>query len=418
MGKHPFPVVGWILDNSCGDSNYKSNIPQLSKEALLYCLCKENRKTGFAKLKEEAKRRGFNWEVIHGELVRGDNPMGIQSTIEAILESYSLKEQFSDESVESVYLKLAKSEVNLEIQRTQRRIEISHLVNDHTAGTVRRPLLVFSLLPGNPLWRPERLEIPSNTITVIVIEDSRPVLSYKGYLDFTEFAVNYNERLIMENWQEAKIVIKQINGQTVGRDEAGSNLLQGRVKLPGERLSSFQSYVEKILGKHQLLERFYDSSCGSVYLKLRQENFLDFVIERQGDIIMIGHYRKENGDLISDPIMRYRLVPGFREWDITGIEQVFGNSEVYVEHDGKTLINRSLKAQLKSFANVFAKNLKWQDWLNAEVVAMEYENDQGEEVEVIDESSGHGKMAEHSIEESEPVSLVTSDNGQIAFAFF
>lgn len=51
--------VRWIINNSCNDVNYKSAIPKLTKEELLYCLKAENRKSGIKQLKAEANKRGL-----------------------------------------------------------------------------------------------------------------------------------------------------------------------------------------------------------------------------------------------------------------------------------------------------------------------------------------------------------------------
>jgi len=54
------PNVGWILQNSCGDINYKTNIPNLTDEELLYCIKKETRTSGLRQLEAEARRRGLD----------------------------------------------------------------------------------------------------------------------------------------------------------------------------------------------------------------------------------------------------------------------------------------------------------------------------------------------------------------------
>lgn len=51
--------VDWILHNSVTDPNYDNWVPRLTDEELLYCLERERRKSGLAKLRAEAKRRGL-----------------------------------------------------------------------------------------------------------------------------------------------------------------------------------------------------------------------------------------------------------------------------------------------------------------------------------------------------------------------
>jgi len=51
------PNTTAILRNSASDINY--NVKRLTDDELKYCLFKEKRKTGQAKLQAEAKRRGL-----------------------------------------------------------------------------------------------------------------------------------------------------------------------------------------------------------------------------------------------------------------------------------------------------------------------------------------------------------------------
>lgn len=51
--------TGWILHTSCDDINYKSAVPRLTDEELIFCIDREDRVTGLKRLKAEAKRRGL-----------------------------------------------------------------------------------------------------------------------------------------------------------------------------------------------------------------------------------------------------------------------------------------------------------------------------------------------------------------------
>lgn len=57
-------TVRWILGNSCGDINYKTNVPRLTDEELAYCLKREKRVSGLKLLIAEAKRRGIDADAI------------------------------------------------------------------------------------------------------------------------------------------------------------------------------------------------------------------------------------------------------------------------------------------------------------------------------------------------------------------
>lgn len=49
--------IGWILQNSTNDVNYKSHIPLLSDKELVYCLDHEDRISGRKQLLVEARKR-------------------------------------------------------------------------------------------------------------------------------------------------------------------------------------------------------------------------------------------------------------------------------------------------------------------------------------------------------------------------
>jgi hypothetical protein len=58
-----------------------------------------------------------------------------------------------------------------------------------------------------------------------------------------------------------------------------------------------QNIVEKILAKHNI------DPTKDFYLMLTMFPYMDLVLERNGDITLVGHYREENGDVISDPVL-------------------------------------------------------------------------------------------------------------------
>ena len=59
-------TVRWILNNSCSDINYKTNIPKLTFEELAYCVQHEKRVSGLRCLIAEARRRGIDDDAILG----------------------------------------------------------------------------------------------------------------------------------------------------------------------------------------------------------------------------------------------------------------------------------------------------------------------------------------------------------------
>lgn len=55
----PGERCGWILANSTGDINYRTNIPQLTDEELHFCLKHEHRISGRKQLLREIRKRGL-----------------------------------------------------------------------------------------------------------------------------------------------------------------------------------------------------------------------------------------------------------------------------------------------------------------------------------------------------------------------
>jgi len=120
---------------------------------------------------------------------------------------------------------------------------------------------------------------------------------------------------------------------------------------------SIQNIAEQILVKHQI-----NPEDETYYIKLQKPHYLDLVIEKQGPEIFVGHYYKQNGDLISDPVLLMDHNDGF--WYPVRIEQVFGDTTCSFKRDGVRHINKQKIREFTSFQAMFARNIKDQDWLN------------------------------------------------------
>lgn len=127
----------------------------------------------------------------------------------------------------------------------------------------------------------------------------------------------------------------------------------------------FQQVVEDILQAHGKLEEFHK---GSFYLKLEKTCYMDLVIEQQGTQVFVGHYRIENGDLISDPVLVFERQKGSEVWKPWRIELVFGDTEIfeYDEHN-QLVINEKMHAEFVEFSEMYAKNLVNQGWVSAKI---------------------------------------------------
>jgi hypothetical protein len=79
-------------------------------------------------------------------------------------------------------------------------------------------------------------------------------------------------------------------------------------------------------------------------------------------VLNIGHYRKQNGDLISDPVLVMDHSGG--HWYPVRIEQVFGDTTCSFMKGEQRMISKRLVREFKSFQAMFARNIKDQGWLD------------------------------------------------------
>jgi len=123
------------------------------------------------------------------------------------------------------------------------------------------------------------------------------------------------------------------------------------------RKMSIQAIAEKLLKKHEI-----DPESDSYYLKLKKKAYMDLVIEKQGPDVFIGHYYKQYGDLISDPVLAMDYNDGM--WYPVRIEQVFGDTICSYIKDGCRMISKSRIKDFRSFQTMFARNIRDQGWLD------------------------------------------------------
>jgi hypothetical protein len=100
------------------------------------------------------------------------------------------------------------------------------------------------------------------------------------------------------------------------------------------------------------------------YKKIKSQGFMDFVLEviDRGEKYIdysLAHYFEMNGDLMVDPEMVVRVFPSVEMVDVLSYRQdsLGLNQEVYIERDGKRLVNLRLKRQLNSFLGFWLRNL-------------------------------------------------------------
>lgn len=84
---------------------------------------------------------------------------------------------------------------------------------------------------------------------------------------------------------------------------------------------------------------------------------MDFVIERYGDIILVGHYCEENGDLISDPVL---AMEGTEIRSPVRIELWCRDTICAFYKDGKRMIYPERMKEFRAFQRMFAGNIREQ----------------------------------------------------------
>lgn len=121
-----------------------------------------------------------------------------------------------------------------------------------------------------------------------------------------------------------------------------------------------QSLITQIAEKHGL-----DLSASEAHLRLEQEGYMPLVIEKIGHHqLSVAHYFRQNGDTIADPDVVF--FASYAEWVPIEIQQVMGFQRVAkLNDDGSAIaaINLRGQADLASFVNQWARNIKAQGWL-------------------------------------------------------
>jgi hypothetical protein len=137
-------------------------------------------------------------------------------------------------------------------------------------------------------------------------------------------------------------------------DEHKKILAAARAEIVNMRLE-IQTITENILVKHNI------DPTKDFYLKLIMPPYMDLVLERNGNTILVGHYREENSDLISDPVLALEDIDGF--WHPVRIEQWCGDTICSFWEDDKRMIYPDRIKEFKSFQRMFARNIREQGWL-------------------------------------------------------
>lgn len=120
---------------------------------------------------------------------------------------------------------------------------------------------------------------------------------------------------------------------------------------------TFRKTVEKIIEIYsgESVENFL-SKDGR--LKVKSSSLLDFSIEKCGDLLFIGYYSEENGDLVSDPIFVFTIKDNI--WFPIRLEQWLGDTEIGTFEDGQYKYYPNINKYVKSFSVDCSK--EWENY--------------------------------------------------------
>lgn len=134
---------------------------------------------------------------------------------------------------------------------------------------------------------------------------------------------------------------------------------------PKRPKSQMQKVIEEIVAFNGLSQAFEEAAdlSRSFHLKLEQEGYMPFVIERHGERICVCHYFLQEGDVMYDPEIVYRA----SDWLPTEITQLafmmngqeLGGYQRIFSEDGKQYRPKLLK-DVQELSEQWAKNLREQ----------------------------------------------------------
>lgn len=125
---------------------------------------------------------------------------------------------------------------------------------------------------------------------------------------------------------------------------------------------NMQQIITAIVRQHGLVDAF--QTAAEFHLRIENSPYMPLVIERLGDVISVAHYGELNGDAIRDPELTFNL-----DWIPTSITQdpVGRYVEVFFTDNGQQMYRPKLLKELKSFAAMWARNIKEQGFTATDV---------------------------------------------------
>ncbi len=116
--------------------------------------------------------------------------------------------------------------------------------------------------------------------------------------------------------------------------------------------------IESVLAKNGKLKEFYEKE--NFHFKIKSEGYMDLVIEKHGNKIIVAHYFEQNGDLIPDPDFEMLDANGY--WLPVALQMATGHHFVArkCDADGRELVNVRQHNEQIRFSHMWAKNISYQ----------------------------------------------------------
>lgn len=137
--------------------------------------------------------------------------------------------------------------------------------------------------------------------------------------------------------------------------------------------------------------------------KSHREGYMDLHFDflhkdKQGYVIALAHYYEMNGDLVPDPDMQIRIIPEMNMAEAMTFQNLYRYDEVYVEDNGKEMVNTKMKTQLNTHLNEWLSTLISYKHSVKLVKESESQYDKSEEGEKDNSSTTEESPSEHDIQ--------------------
>ena len=147
-------------------------------------------------------------------------------------------------------------------------------------------------------------------------------------------------------------------------DKGKTNMTEAEARALIKKMNRYMNSKPRRTIYETNYERIKPFITGKQHVKLYVDGYMPLVIERLGDNqYSLTHYYIQNGDLMKDPDMEVRIVPGFSVEAMTYQQDNMGIYQEVYPAPGK--YSPYLKKELNSFLKLWLDNLKKQGFVKA-----------------------------------------------------